>query len=51
VAGSSKHDNELSSSIKGGDFLELLGGVYLPKKASVPWTYINSIMHPLSKKN
>jgi hypothetical protein len=36
VAGSCEHNNDLSGSIKGGEFLDWLSEDWLPKKDSVP---------------
>jgi len=37
VAGSCEHDNELSGTIKGGEFLGQLSDYQCLKKVSVPW--------------
>jgi hypothetical protein len=40
VAGSCEHGNKPSGSIKGGEFLDFLSDCQLPKKDSVPWSWL-----------
>jgi len=38
VAGSCEHGNEISSSIKGGEFFDSLSNCQILRKGSAPWT-------------
>jgi hypothetical protein len=40
VSGACESDNELSSSIKYGEFLDLITNNYILKKDNVPWNWL-----------